>query len=316
MNGEDEAAQETLMHVGNASPFVQSEPRSLALKLARCGACRFARAQAVLTVDAACYHHVSDHVNIMEVCRWIWLRHQYQTDPLRLLQTLLSSGQSAMHAFNSSNLQKFAIRQIRQIETIAQGGEVKLGRRGILVVTAPAKGKGKSKAKEVERDDEVPAEDEADDEATRNEEQEHSDLAKFKPTRPNPVYYLSYGNMVMTSRSYHVAISEYALYRDRADPLASVSHPRPRGVPLAGASASLPRDRIPASCDAATDRQSPLPDHPSSSLPRPVRLLTLYQALAFIGLYRERRGVSQEVSYNLGRTFQHLGQSSRPRSTR
>ena len=128
----------------------------------------------------------------------IALRYQFTTNSLRLLQALIPSGLSAIDAFNSSTLQKFSIRQLKAIEHIARGREVKIGRTGMVSIVDD-----KNKDKEDKEEEEEEEEDAV--------EGANSDIReeRFLPTKPNPLYLLAYGTMLMASRSYQSAIGTF-----------------------------------------------------------------------------------------------------------
>lgn len=136
---------------------------------------------------AACYAFVQNYTEVVNVVRAIQRRHQFQTEGLRLLLALLPHGAGAIEAFNGSTLQKFMMRQLMSIDRIARGTETRIGRNGFIVLVG----------EKAEKDDEP-------DDADGTEEGTSS---KFIPTKSNPLYTLSYGHMLVTSKSYQSAIS-------------------------------------------------------------------------------------------------------------
>lgn len=217
LNDEDTAAQETLSHVSDAAPFVQSAAHSLTLRLARC-CTNISLAPPFHSDDCstACYLYVKDFSSVVTIGRWIWLRYQYQTDPMRLLQAMLGGSANAINAWNNSALQKFAIRQVKDIEQIADGAETTVTNKGNLALVENLVGKSKKKAspkkkKKASRDEDDEEEEEDSDDDDGGAERdllEHGLVKKFKPTTVNPIYLVAYGTILMTSMSYKSAIGE------------------------------------------------------------------------------------------------------------
>lgn len=132
------------------------------------------------------------------MARWVQRRYQFQTDGLRLLLAFLPSSLNAVEAFNASPLQKFMVRNMRSIDRIARGAEIKLAKNGSVVLVEGEKG---------EKEDE-------EGEGGGGGEGGGASAAtakledKFLPTVENPAFDLTYGQMLMVSRSYGSAISE------------------------------------------------------------------------------------------------------------
>lgn len=95
-----------------------------------------------------------------------------------------------------STLQKFVIRQLKQIDDIVRGAETKLSRGMVVLVD------NKGKEKEEDGDGAVD-----DDEASVGS----PELNKFTPTKMNPVYLFAYGAMLMVTGSFQSAISLVSL---------------------------------------------------------------------------------------------------------
>ncbi|KAI5479718.1 transcription factor TFIIIC complex subunit Sfc4 [Pseudohyphozyma bogoriensis] len=235
-NEEYEAGQETLAHVQDASVFKQSTTRSLALRLAR----------------IACYVQANNSTEALNVARWVWLRHQFETHPLRLVWAVLSQGSGPVDALAESALQKFVVRQMRQLDDATKG-----------------KVQGAGKDKDADEDDE------------EEEEGEEGSESRFKPTQRNPVYFASYGQLLMISRSWQSAII-YLLRAYEIDP----------DEPLVNLCLGI------SYLHRAMTRQSDNRHH------------QIAQALTFMNQYRKLRGTCQEVEYNFGRIFHHLGLQS------
>lgn len=163
----------------------------------------------------ACYLHVKDYGNVVMIGRWIWLRYQYQTDPVRLLQAMLGGSVNAVNAWNNSALQKFTIRQIKDIALIADGAETTVTNKGNLALTDKLIGKkkstkGKKKASRDDDGEEGDGSDEDEGEAD-GDMQEHGLVKRFRPSVMNPIYLIAYGTILMTSMSYKSAIGESQL---------------------------------------------------------------------------------------------------------
>lgn len=187
----------------------------------------------------------------------IALRYQFRTDLLRLLQALIPSGLSSIDAFNSSTLQKFSIRQLKAIDHIVAKKEIKIGRTGMItIVTDKAKDKEEKEEEEAEADAIV----------STGED-------RFLPTKPNPLYLLAYGTMLMASRSYQSAIGAFLSSRSLPASLTScaqstssertTSSPRTRSSTSASVSGTSTAPCLAKRTTGST--RSPRCDHPSSS---------------------------------------------------
>lgn len=143
----------------------------------------------------ACYAQVADYINLTEIGRWISLRYQLQSDPLRLWLALVPGGGRAIEAINSTSLQKFNVRQMQAMSAKVGGAANKW-----------TKAKGKQPAGNIDMD--VDAEEDDDD--ADAEEGRIGD--SFKPTKYNPLFMLAHGMMMLTSRSYQSAISKLCIY--------------------------------------------------------------------------------------------------------
>ncbi|KAK4700486.1 general transcription factor 3C polypeptide 3 (transcription factor C subunit 4), partial [Phenoliferia sp. Uapishka_3] len=246
-NDEVEAGIETLLHVQEANIFKHSEQRTLTLRLAR----------------VACCLHAGRHDEAVTILRWVWLRYHIQTHPLRLIQSLLSQGIGSIQAFNSSNFQKYIFRQLHHVDDLVAGREINDSKKG------PRRDRRESTENhedDVEEEEDMPA---------------PTTMAKFKPTVTNPIFILTYGTMLLLSRSFQSAI----IYLLRAHELAPS---QPLIIFCLGVG-YLHRAMV---------RQTDNRNH------------QIAQALGWFSQYRKLRGETQEVEYNFGRVFQHLGLQS------
>ncbi|GAA5929194.1 hypothetical protein JCM10213_005007 [Rhodosporidiobolus nylandii] len=258
-SNEHELAAEVLLHVREASVMRQSQSRTEALRLGL----------------IACYHHAGMHVQLVREYRWFLLSYQHQSEPLRLLQSLISQGQTSVEAFNDNRLQKFFIRQLKQIHghsTGAGGG-------------GSAKGQGRASSPIVGRKSAGGARGKAAEDGGGSDEDEGDEddgpapvASSFVPTKLSPLFFAVYGSMLNVSQSHQGAIiyllRSYEL--DKEQPL----------VNLALAVAYLQR---------AMSRKTDNRQH------------QIAQAFAFLEQYRKLRGPGQEAEYNLARAFHHLG---------
>ncbi|GAA5974117.1 hypothetical protein JCM11641_003446 [Rhodosporidiobolus odoratus] len=267
---EIELAAEVLLHIREASVMRQSQSRTEALRLGL----------------IACYHHAGMHTQLLNEFRWFLLSYNLQTEPIRLLLSLLSQSDNSIDAFNDSNLQKFMLRQMKRLYDSAVGegdgkgkGKASEGERGSSPVatrkgpapSAKAKGKGK------ERDGEGDADEDGQEEA--HEDGGAAPLAStFKPSVISPLYIAMYGFMLNVSQSHQGAIIYLirAYELDKKQPL----------VNLALATAYIQR---------AMSRKTDNRQH------------QIAQGFAFLEQYRRLRGPCQETEYNLARAFHHLG---------
>ncbi|KAM0750023.1 TPR-like protein [Meredithblackwellia eburnea MCA 4105] len=245
-NDEAEAGDETLAHVEGAIVFRQSPQRMLALKLAR----------------VSCFLHAGKTEEALVQLRAIWIRHQLQSQPLRLVYGIFSSGKQANDALTGANFQKFLTRQLRQIDDFVRGVEGK-----------KTAGVGREGSEQAADEDEM--------EEENRETGEGETGSSFKPTRFNPLFYVTYGVTLLMSRSYQSAII-YLLRAYDIDPQ----------QPLVNFSLGI------AYLHRAMNRQTDNRQH------------QIAQAMGFFSQYRKLRGPCQEVEYNFGRFFHQIGLQS------
>lgn len=126
---------------------------------------------------------------------------------------MLGGSVNAVNAWNNSALQKFTIRQIKDIELIAEGAETTVTNKGNLALSERVIGKKKKKStkgkKKASRDDEEEVGEDSDDDEEGEAEgdmQDHGLVKRFKPSVMNPIYLIAYGTILMTSMSYKSAI--------------------------------------------------------------------------------------------------------------
>lgn len=162
----------------------------------------------VLTIHfhpPACYASVAEYTNLVGVTRWICLRYQLQSDPVRLWLALLPGGAKAIEALNTTPLQKFSVRQMRSISDYAmlEDSTKKTSKSGTSGLSA----RPRCKQREAEKEVEVAENDEED----REDDEGGSRIDQFQPTRLNPLYMMTHGMMLLTSRSYQSAIGQSPL---------------------------------------------------------------------------------------------------------
>lgn len=166
-------------------PSPSASPAWVRLILGPCICVLYTSLLSLNLTTPALYIYAGQPKAAVVVLRWVWLRYQFQTQPLRLLHTLLSRGLGAVDACNQSNLQKFFIRQLKQVDGVVEG-------------------KG---AVGDEKDEDAGDGDEEDEENTGEN--------VFKPTVSNPVYLLAYGHLLLVARSFQSSISTPALFWPR-----------------------------------------------------------------------------------------------------
>ncbi|GAA6030008.1 hypothetical protein JCM8097_009212 [Rhodosporidiobolus ruineniae] len=262
---EIELAAEVLLHVREAGVMRQSQSRQEALRFGL----------------IACYQHAGMHVQLVNEYRWFLRAYPLQSEPLRLLLALISQHATSIEAFNDVKLQKFFIRQMKQIQQqVAPSGEKPSGSGG-AGGTASSPAAARKSASGAVKGKKKAAEDGAEsDEGDEGEDGEGFDGAtsSFKPTKLSPLFLTIYGCMLNVSQSHQGAIIYLirAYELDKKQPL----------VNLVLASAYLQR---------AMSRKTDNRQH------------QIAQAFAFLDQYRRLRGACHETEYNLARAFHHLG---------
>ncbi|GAA5845725.1 hypothetical protein JCM5353_001690 [Sporobolomyces roseus] len=270
-------AAEVLVHVREASVFRQDQAKEESLRLGL----------------IACFHYAGKFEHVVSELRWWQNTYPFQTEPVRLLLSLLSQGHDAAVAFNEHRLQKFLIRQMKEIGRHSGG---KTGKEDGIGSTPGPSGTQSRSSPEVSRkgrksslaardDDEEEEEEEGNDGEGEAEEgdaaTESTRASSWQPSVLSPVFFSAYGFMLMNSQSFQTAI----IYLLRAYEL----DPKQPLVNLALATSYLQR---------AMSRQTDNRQH------------QIAQALAFLSQYRKLRGPCQETEYNFARTFHHLGLQS------
>lgn len=162
--------------------------------------------------------HVENYDLTIDSLRSLLLHRQFESDPMRLLQSCVSSGLSAAQSFSGTNLQKFTLRQTKFIEKIVRGegggdGET-VGGGGL---------EGDEDRDGGEQGDEEEAEEEVRGGVRRNrefgageeeeglgdgEEEEGIADGRFRPTKSNPTYIAMYASSLIFSKSWQSAIGE------------------------------------------------------------------------------------------------------------
>ncbi|GAA5997999.1 hypothetical protein JCM5350_002855 [Sporobolomyces pararoseus] len=255
-----ELAAEVLVHVREASVFRQDQAKEESLRLGL----------------IACFHFAGRYEHVVSELRWWQNTYPLQTEPVRLLLSLLSQGHDAAVAFNEHRLQKFLIRQLKEIGRLTGN---KTGKEDPS--PADSRGIGSSPVASRQPRSSMVVEDDEEGEGEVEEEEGavSSRASTWKPTVLSPVFYALYGFILMNSQSFQTAII-YLLRAYQLDPEQPL-------VNLALATCYLQR---------AMTRQTDNRQH------------QIAQALAFLSQYRKLRGgPCQETEYNFARAFHHLG---------
>lgn len=82
------------------------------------------RDQTMNLVLLSCAWQVGDTSTISDTLRHMYMDRQFHNDIIRLYGALLSSGKRAMKSFGSSNNQKFFLRQIKALDSVAQNRRI------------------------------------------------------------------------------------------------------------------------------------------------------------------------------------------------
>lgn len=101
-HGDPEGAFSTLRRAKSANVFHQDPQRD----------------ETMIKVFMSCAFQVRDHKVANELIRQYGLAHQFYDDGFRIYGALLSSGNRAVEFYNSNNNQKYALRQIKAIDSI------------------------------------------------------------------------------------------------------------------------------------------------------------------------------------------------------
>jgi len=161
-----ELAREVLLHVREASVFRQNFKFQSSLRLGL----------------ISCYFQKSMFNELVQEFRWFQNNFPYQTEPVRLLLSLLSKGHEAIRGFNEHRLQKFLIRHLKEI---------------VKLTTTKDEQQPQQVVEEEDQEEDDEGEGEADEQRQRG----------WKPTSLSPVFYTLYGFMLMNSQSFQTAIS-------------------------------------------------------------------------------------------------------------
>ncbi|GAA5850743.1 hypothetical protein JCM8547_009077 [Rhodosporidiobolus lusitaniae] len=270
ISDEIELAAEVLLHVREASVMRQSQSRTEALRLG------------LLTV----YHHANLTTPLVAELRYFLRTYPSQTEPLRLLLSLLSQGTAAVEGLNDTRLQKYFSRQLGMINRDAVGSTGTSGGGATSSQGGASQRPSLSpqpSRKSVPRASSAPASegvegDDEEDEGERLAGDFANAASAFKPSKLSPLFFAVYGFMLNNSQSHQPAIIYLirAYELDKNQPL----------VNLTLATAYLQR---------AMSRKTDNRQH------------QIAQAFAFLEQYRRLRGPCQETEYNLARAFHHLG---------
>ncbi|GAA6062994.1 hypothetical protein JCM10212_004976 [Sporobolomyces blumeae] len=267
-SGELELAAEVLLHVREASVFRQDKDKEEALRFGL----------------IACFHHAGRHDQVVAEFRWFQNQYSYQTEPIRLLLSLLGKGHGATIAFNEHRLQKYLVRQLKEIGNRSGNRRTKDDDAEMQGATPEASANGRSSPVAVRgrRQSSAAADDEEADDGDEDDEDfggaSGANRSSWSPTILSPVFFATYGFMLMNSSSFQSAIIYLlrAYDLDKDQPL----------VNLALATSYLQR---------AMSRQTDNRQH------------QIAQALAFLCQYKKLKGPCQETEYNFARAFHHLG---------
>lgn len=154
-----------------------------------------------------------------DTIRWLGLRLLYHNDPVRLLSALLSQGFQQSMAFANSNLQKWFLRQIKLIDNYAARakslGEGETGERGDNDEVPSTGSRPQLRGRgihfeQVEDEDQginLHLEDEED------EDESYWKPTKFIPKKSNPVFVISFAQILAATRSYQSSIGKSCLVR-------------------------------------------------------------------------------------------------------
>ncbi|KAI0072549.1 TPR-like protein [Panus rudis PR-1116 ss-1] len=204
---------------------------------------------------------------IVEQARKLVNTHQFNNEPYRILIASLGSGMNATDGFIASTLSKHMLREIKLFDLAHKNKDALKWNPNTKRYALVG-----SSTKEEEDEDDVPI---------TNDKQNAQPQARL-PTKDNPIGVALYGQICLAAKSYQSAIF-YLLHAYDYCPYDPV-------VCLCLAVASIGR---------AMQRQADNRHH----------LVT--QAMTFLTKYRALRGTNaegmEEVEYNFGRAFHHLG---------
>lgn len=267
-----EAGVDALSHAMSSAPFRQAPHWQQSLRLAH----------------VAASLAIGDFDGVTETCRWIAMRLLYHSEPIRLFHAALGSGVQAGGQFGHANILKWAVRGTRRIEAVAAGQKFGSGpsKRGFALTTADPNNPSRDTPDDEDEDD--------------DDESELGADSTFTPTKMNPTFVALVAEVLLTARSYQPAISE---------------REAPPDLPQADESSIVHLLRI----------YDVYPDDPLTNLMLGIayahramqrqtdnRHYQLMLALAHLDRYRKVRQEAhpQEVDYNVGRLFHHLGTHS------
>ncbi|KAF6756226.1 hypothetical protein DFP72DRAFT_894942 [Ephemerocybe angulata] len=238
-----------------------------------------------------CAISTQNYTVVVDLCRKLVTRYQFNNEPLRILLASISSGLRPTDAFITSTLQKHLFREMKLADAAVKSPEAlrwnPLNKRYAHTGGSGALAKGDDGDVGDDDDMEVDAEggnenlnagDKSKDGSSSTSIPENTGL----PTKHNPVIVTIYGQICIAAKSYQSAIFYLLHAYDYApeDPM----------ICLCLAIASIGR---------AMQRQSDNRQH------------LIAQGLAFLSQYRKLRGTDlktkREVEYNFGRTFHQLG---------
>jgi general transcription factor 3C polypeptide 3 (transcription factor C subunit 4) len=192
--------------------------------------------------------HVGDYQGVDSHMRRFIRQRPLENVPIRLFQATFASGFSAINIFSNSHMQKFLLRQVRAADNaVREGGD------------AGARSSPSKEARLQEAGDEE--EQSGDDEEGGDDSPGVSATARFRPTKPNPIFHALYGQMLLASKSYLSALGEHCVSclilsfflltrkRERSLPGESVRalSRRSGAMPFSG-------DGLPTASHAKTDR--------------------------------------------------------------
>ena len=167
---------------------------------------------------AACFHYAGKFEHVVSELRWWQNTYPFQTEPVRLLLSLLSQGHDAAIAFNEHRLQKFLIRQLKEIGRHSGGKTGKEDGNGSTPAPSGTQSQSSPEVSRKGRKSSLAAEDDDEGNDGENEEEEGDAAAQptrassWKPSVLSPVFFSAYGFMLMNSQSFQTAISTFSLH--------------------------------------------------------------------------------------------------------
>ena len=184
-------ADEVLRHAAQSVVFQDPLPADV-LRLALMGRCVLYFEAPKLKYFVACAIRARSYDTIVAMSRKLINSHQFHNDPPRILLSALASGLMSVDAFIDSRLQKHLSREVRLIDAVVKGKDVRWNphlRRYHL-----------TGADEGTKDD-------ADEGEGTSVELSTPD----KPTKNNPIMVCIYGQLCVAARSYQSGICERCL---------------------------------------------------------------------------------------------------------